>query len=121
MFIFTFVNGNIDSNTILANSPPKVMQHTIYLDEYLIKIPSITQLPSALPDLTSIPLPKFITPISDSFVTDGSAYCCQQFFDVTKAKCKSMIKPHSVADYLGWIAISGINMGIFHAPIIACF
>jgi hypothetical protein len=32
-----------------------------------------------------------------------------------------MIKPHSMTDYLGWIAISGINIGIFHAPIIACF
>jgi hypothetical protein len=78
-------------------------------------------LPSTLSDLTTIPLPKFITPISDSFVTDGNASCCQQFFDVTQAKRKSVIKPHSLTDYLGWIAISGINIGIFHAPIIACF
>jgi hypothetical protein len=97
------------------------MQHTIYLDEYLIKIPSITQLPSALPNLTTLPLPKFITPISDSFITDGNASCRQQFFDVTEAKCKSVIKSHSVTDNLRWIAISGINIGIFHALIIACF
>jgi hypothetical protein len=30
-------------------------------------------------------------------------------------------KPHSVADYLGWITISGINIGILHAQIIAYF
>ena len=70
-----------------------VMQHTIGIDEYLINIPGITQLPSALPDSTIIPLPEFIIPISDNFVTDGNAYCCQQFFDVTEAKCKPVIKP----------------------------
>jgi hypothetical protein len=32
-----------------------------------------------------------------------------------------MIKPHSVNDYLRWIAISGINIGIFHTLIIAYF
>jgi hypothetical protein len=32
-----------------------------------------------------------------------------------------MIKPHSVTDNLGWIAISGINISIFHALIIARF
>jgi hypothetical protein len=31
-----------------------------------------------------------------------------------------VIKPHSVTDYLGWIAISSINISIFHAQIIAC-
>ena len=61
------------------------------------------------------------TPISDSSITDGNASCRQQFFDVTEAKCKSVIKPHSVTDNLRWIAISGINIGIFHALIIACF
>jgi hypothetical protein len=65
--------------------------------------------------MATILLPEFITPISDGFVTDRNASCCQQFFDVTKAKCKSIIKPHSVTDYLGWIAISGINIGIFYA------
>jgi hypothetical protein len=119
MFIFTFLNQNIDFITILVDSLPKAMQRTIDLDEYLIKIPSITQLPSALPDLTTIPLPKFITPISDSFVTDGNASFCQQFFDVTEAKCKSVIKPHSVTYYLRWIAISGINISIFYFQIIA--
>jgi hypothetical protein len=65
--------------------------------------------------MATILLPEFITPISDGFVTDSNASCCQQFFDVTKAKCKSIIKPHSVTDYLRWIAISGINIGIFYA------
>jgi hypothetical protein len=78
-------------------------------------------LPSALPDLTIIPLLKFITPISDSFVTNGNAPCCEQFFDVTEAKRKSVIKPHSVPYYWSWIAISSINIGIFHAQIIAFF
>jgi hypothetical protein len=32
-----------------------------------------------------------------------------------------MIKPHSGADNLGWIAIFGINIGVFHAQIIAYF
>jgi len=80
-----------------------------------------TPLPPALPDLTKIPLPKFITPISDSFLTDGNASCCQQSFDVTEAKCKSVIKSHSVTYYLRWIAISGINIGVFNALIIAFF
>jgi hypothetical protein len=71
--------------------------------------------------LTAIPLAEFITPISDGFVTDDNASCCQQFFDVTKAKCKSMIKLYSVTDYLGWIAISGVNIGILLAQIIAYF
>lgn len=34
---------------------------------------------------------------------------------------KTMIKPHSVTDNLRWIAISGINISIFHALIIARF
>ena len=51
----------------------------------------------------------------------GSNSNLQQFFDVTKAKCKSVIKPYGVADYLGWITISGINIGILHAQIVACF
>jgi hypothetical protein len=97
------------------------MQNTIDIDKYLIKKTSIAQLPAVLPDLTAIPLPEFITPISDSFVTDGNASCCQQFFDVTQAKCKPVIKPHSVTDYLGGITISGINIGILHAQIIAYF
>jgi hypothetical protein len=32
-----------------------------------------------------------------------------------------VIKPHSVTDYLGGITISGINISIFHAQIIAYF
>jgi hypothetical protein len=32
-----------------------------------------------------------------------------------------VIKPHSVTDNLGWIAISGINISIFHTLIIARF
>jgi hypothetical protein len=67
--------------------------------------------------MTTVPLPEFITQVSDRFVTDINAPCCQQFFDVTEAKCKSMIKPHRVTDYLAGIAISGINMGLFHALI----
>jgi hypothetical protein len=51
----------------------------------------------------------------------SSASCCQHFFDVTEAKCKSVIKPHSVTDNLDGIAISGINIGIFHFQIIAYF
>ena len=78
-------------------------------------------MPSVLSDFTTIPLPEFITPISDSCVTDGNASCCQQFLDVSKAKCKSMIKPHRVTDYLGGIAISGINISIFQALIISRF
>ena len=40
---------------------------------------------------------------------------------MSQAKCQSVIKPYGVPDYLGWIAISGINIGILHAQIIACF
>jgi hypothetical protein len=32
-----------------------------------------------------------------------------------------MIKPHSVADNLGWIAITNVYSGIFYTPIIARF
>ena len=94
----------------------QVKEVSTYLEEdHLIYIPSV------LPNLTTIPLPEFITPISDSFVTDGNASCCQQFFDVTQAKCKPVIKPHSVTDYLGGIEIPGINIGILHTQIIAVF
>jgi hypothetical protein len=71
--------------------------------------------------MTEVPLPEFISPISDSFDTDTNAPCGQQLFDGKEAKCKSMIKPHSVTDYLGGIAISSINIGLFHALIIARF
>jgi hypothetical protein len=97
------------------------MQSTIDLNKYLIQVPCITQLTTLLPELTTILVAKLYAPISHRLVTDGNASCCQQFFNVTKAKCKSVIKPHSVADYLVWIAISGINIGISHALIIARF
>jgi hypothetical protein len=54
------------------------MHSTIDLYKYLIKIPAIAQWPSFLPDLPTIHLTKFFTPISDSFVTDGNASCYQQ-------------------------------------------
>jgi hypothetical protein len=57
------------------------------------------------------------SPISDDLINSN----LQRRFDVTIAKCKSIIKPHSVTDNLRWIAISGINIIIFHAQIIACF
>jgi len=53
------------------------MQNTVELDKYLIKIPGITTLPAVLLILITIPLPELITPISDGFVTDGNASCCQ--------------------------------------------
>ena len=94
----------------------QVKEVSTYLEEdHLIYIPSV------LPNLATIPLAEFITPVSNGSVTDGKTSCCQQFFDVTQAKCKSMIKPHRVTDNLGWIAISGINSSIFHALIIAWF
>jgi hypothetical protein len=62
-----------------------------------------------------------MAPVSDGFVADGNTSCCQQFFHVTEAKYKSMIKAHSMTDYLGRIAISSINISIFHALIIVRF
>jgi hypothetical protein len=62
-----------------------------------------------------------MAPVSDGFVADGNTSCCQQFFDVTEAKYKSMIKPLSVTDNLGGIAISSMNINIFHALIIVRF
>ena len=47
-------------------------------------------------DLTAVSLTEFITPISESFVTDINAPCDQKLFDITKAKCKSMVKPHNM-------------------------
>jgi hypothetical protein len=91
----------------------QVKEVSTYLDEdHLIYIPSV------LPNLATIPLAEFMAPVSDGFVADGNISCCQQFFDVTEAKYKSMIKPLSVTDNLGWIAISGINISILHTLII---
>jgi hypothetical protein len=73
------------------------------------------------PNLATIPLAELMAPVSDGFVDDGNTSCCQQLFDVTEAKYKSMIKLHSVTDNLEWIEISGINISIFHALIIVRF
>jgi hypothetical protein len=54
-----------------------------------------------------------MAPVSDGFVADGNTSCCQQFFHVTEAKYKSMIKPHSMTDYLRWISISSMNIKFF--------
>jgi hypothetical protein len=62
----------------------------------------------------AISVTELMALISDGFVTFGNAFCSKHFFNVSQAKCKSMIKLHSVTDYLGWIAISGINIGISH-------
>jgi hypothetical protein len=91
----------------------QVKEVSTYLEEeHLICIPSV------LPNLATIPLAEFMAPVSDGFVADGNTSCCQQFFDVTEAKYKSMIKPLSVTDNLEWIAIFGIKISIFHALII---
>jgi hypothetical protein len=45
----------------------------------------------------------------------------KQLFDVTEAKCKSVIKRYGMTDNLGRVAISGINIGVLHFQIIACF
>jgi hypothetical protein len=78
-------------------------------------------IPSVFPNLATVPLAEFMAPVSDGFVADVNTACCQQFFDVTEAKYKSMIKPHGLTDNLGWIAISGINISIFHALVIVRF
>ena len=40
-FVFTFLNQNVNFVTILIDCPPKLMQHSIYVDTYPIKISSI--------------------------------------------------------------------------------
>jgi hypothetical protein len=83
----------------------QVKEVSTYLEEeHLICIPSV------LTNLATIPLAEFMAPVSDGFVADGNTSCCQQFFDVTEAKYKSMIKPLSATDNLELLAISGINI-----------
>jgi hypothetical protein len=91
----------------------QVKEMSTYLEEnHLFYIPSV------LPNLTTIPLTEFMAPVSDGFVADGNISCCQRCFDVTEAEYNSMIKSLSVTDYLGRIAISSMNISIFHALII---
>jgi hypothetical protein len=73
--VLTFLNQNVNFITIVIDGPPKVVHSTVDLDKYLIMILGITKFPWVLPNLTAIPLPEFITPISDSFVTNGNASC----------------------------------------------
>jgi hypothetical protein len=77
IFVFAFLNQNINFIIILIDGPPKVMQNTVDLDKHFIKILGIAQLPSALPEMITIHLTEFITPISDGLVTNGNTSCCQ--------------------------------------------
>ena len=69
------------------------MQNAIYFDENLIQIPDITELTTILFDLVTIDSTVFFTPLPDRFIADNDASSSEQSLNITKAQCKSMIKP----------------------------
>ena len=61
-----------------------------------------------------VSLTKLQGPLVNGLVGDDDAATVHQFLDVAKTQRKSKIKPHHVADDLGWIAEAAVNLGICH-------
>ena len=95
------------------------MKDTVDFNKHFIQKPGIAYFATTLSNQIAISLTELKTPVSDSFITDGNTPCCEKLFDVSKAQSISVIKPNSVANNLSWVAISGIDIFIFHAVIIA--
>ena len=51
LLVATILSENVQLISVLINSPTKIMQNTIYLYEYFIVVPHITELSTVLLDL----------------------------------------------------------------------
>jgi hypothetical protein len=69
LFVFAFLNQNINFITTLIDSTSKIMHDTIYLYKYLIQVPHITELTALLPDLTTILIAELYVSISNGLIT----------------------------------------------------
>ena len=71
MLIAPLLDENIKYIPILVDSPPEIMTLALNRDKDLVEVPCVTQLPSAMPQLSGKLLAKLQTPMADRLVADG--------------------------------------------------
>jgi len=106
--VATRLNQDIDHVTILIDGTPEILPLTLDSDEYLIRVPRVTQ--PALPPLerTSVVGTKLEAPLADGFVGNSDAALRKEILDVPKAQAKTVRQPDGVADDFSRKSISSV-------------
>src|SRR3954447_16588484 len=90
------------------------MQLAIDLQEHLIEVPGVARLRPALTELAGEVGAELEAPLTYALVADGDASLGQEELYLTQAQAEDVIEPYSVADDLGWEAVSGVGGGLGH-------
>ena len=88
-FVETHVTGrdeDIEDVAILIDGPSERVPLASHTDKYLVEVPRIARLPSALPSLLNKRLAEYETPAAGRFVADRDTPFGPQFFDLTRAE-----------------------------------
>ena len=112
LFIAPALHQNIEDIVVLVHRPPQVMPLTMNGEKHLIPVPLVARPRAPVAELIGIGLPKFPTPLTDSFVGHRDAAFEQELFHVAVAESEAIVEPDPMADDFAGKAVVFVTLGI---------
>jgi len=94
------LDENIEDNAILIDCSPKVMSHSIDLEEHFVQMPFVTGSSTTSPQTGCISFPKLVAPPPDGLIAEQYSPSRHHFFDITEAHAEPKVEPNTVRNDL---------------------
>jgi hypothetical protein len=102
----SWLNENVEHDTVLVHSTPEIVLHALDPHEHLIEVPLVTRSRTTAAQAVCEGLAKLLAPASNGLIRDCDAPLGQQEFNVSKAEAEHVIQPDRMADDLGGEAMA---------------
>jgi len=109
---------DVDQITILIDGSPKIMDLPADGDENFVDMPSVADLAFSALEASAETAAELQRPAANPLVRYPNTPLGKEVFDISEAKGKTMIEPHSPSNDVGRKAVTSVVAGIIHADIV---
>src|SRR5918911_1500001 len=102
------LDQDVEHDPMLVDGPPQPVLLAADPQTHFVQVPLVSRTGQPTPDLVGEVLAELARPLAHGLMADEDAAGGQHLFDHAQAQGKAEIEPDSVADDLGWEAMTGI-------------
>ena len=107
----SWLNEDVEHDTVLIHGTPQIVLHTLDPDEHLIEVPLVTGPRTAAAQAAGKTLAEFLAPTPNGLIGDGDTTLGQQELNISKTEAEHVIQPDSMADELGGKSMAVVGVG----------